>query len=272
MGDIATSFRRTTMRRYLGAATAAVASLLLAAGTALGGGWATITPDAGNTETLAAGEIEFGFTVLQHGETPAGWEQPTLRFENVDTGKGVAAAARGSGADGHFVATITLPEAGLWRWHVTLRDLFVETPPAYVTVTGGSGQAPALTPTRTLSLVERALADAKEEMGGDYGRRLEALESELAGTQAKVAAVARELDRANESREQLEATLAALPAPPAVSPPDGGLPSLAMVTVGALAGAIAGFAMAYLGRATPGRTPGAQRTDDVSPSYAPTTH
>jgi hypothetical protein len=190
-------------------------------------------------------------------------------FENVENGASVKAAARGSGADGHFVATVRLPVAGLWRWRVTLRDLIVETPPAYVAVADASGVVPAWDPARTLPLIDRAVSDAKAEMTSDFGARLEALEAELAGTQSKVVGVDSQVTRATENQAELEAAVAALQgAPPAEAQVDGALPALALVAVGALAGAIAGFGAAYLGRGMAGRTRGAPPAGEVPTGYA----
>ena len=260
------------MRRFIGAATVAAATLLLAAGTVAAGGWATITPDDATGGGPGAGEeISFGFTVLQHGQTPAGWEQPTLFLENAASGETIEVRATPSGADGHFVAPVTLPDAGLWRWRVTLRDLLVETPPAYFTVTTADGSMPTFDTTMTMSLVERAVADAKNEIYADLGERSNVQGSQLDANRSQIASLARRVGEAEASRDAMQAEVAALRSAAATATPiDGGPPALVMATVGALAGAIAGFLVAWLGRGTTG--PRVREVgEEVPAGYVPTT-
>ena len=65
-------------------------------------------------------------TVLQHGQTPAGWVNATLVLENSATGETIRVEARPQGADGHFVANVRFPEAGYWIWRVDITDLILE--------------------------------------------------------------------------------------------------------------------------------------------------
>ena len=67
-------------RRILRGLAAAALLVALSAGAASAGGWATIQADTGNPPQPNAGEpFTFGFTVLQHGVTPAGWvETPDI--------------------------------------------------------------------------------------------------------------------------------------------------------------------------------------------------
>ena len=83
----------------------ALAAALLLVGltltTVTAGGWATIVADSTNPPQPKAGDtFTFGFTVLQHGVTPAGWvETPTFVGTNATTGERIEAKATGQGAD-----------------------------------------------------------------------------------------------------------------------------------------------------------------------------
>src|SRR5258707_3489917 len=91
----------------------ALAAALLVAGftvtSASAGGWATITADKTNPPQPHAGvPFTFGFTVLQHGVTPAGWVHPTFVGTNVTSGARIDVNATTQGAAGHSVSTVTL--------------------------------------------------------------------------------------------------------------------------------------------------------------------
>ena len=134
--------------RILRAAAAATLLLTFGASAVLAGGWATIVADDANPPEPRAGEdVEYGFTVLQHGETPAGFEDPTLRLTNTITGETFDVPADPSGPAGHFVARFTFPSAGSWSYGVQLRQLAVETQPVTGTVLAADGSAPAVATT-----------------------------------------------------------------------------------------------------------------------------
>ena len=124
------------MIRRLAAAFAAFALLLILAVPVIAGGWADIVADAQTTaEPPVQGEpINVGFRVLQHGETAAGWETPTVHFTSTATGMTIDVIATNDRPDGHFTATATLPEAGSWTWRVTLKDLASEHAPVALSV------------------------------------------------------------------------------------------------------------------------------------------
>jgi hypothetical protein len=225
-------------RRFLSGGVAALATLLLAAGTAVGGGWATITPDAGSGgDQPRAGETdEFGFTVLQHGQTPAGWVNATLVVENSATGETIRVAATPQGADGHFVASVRFPEAGYWIWRVDITDLIPESPPRMVTVLTADGALPPFDPSTALTMVERAKTDLRAEFQADYSTRIEGLETSVGLLQSRASRLERE-------RNALVERVAA-----AENGAGGGIPIAATLAVAVLGGALAGFAMAGLGR------------------------
>jgi hypothetical protein len=133
-----------TMIRRLAAAVAALALLLSLTVPVLAGGWAEIVADAQTTEPPVEGQpLDVGFVVLQHGETPAGWETATVHFTNASTGQTIDVTATNDRPDGHFVATATLPAAGDWTWRVTLKDLASDHAPVALTVKAATGQAAA---------------------------------------------------------------------------------------------------------------------------------
>ncbi len=136
------------MIRRSAAALAALALLLTLTVPVLAGGWAEIVADAQTTETppVEGQPIDIGFLVLQHGETPAGWETATVHFTNASTGKTMDVVARNDRPDGHFVATATLPEAGFWSWQVTLQDLQSQHLPVALTVRTAAGEVPGYDP------------------------------------------------------------------------------------------------------------------------------
>ena len=214
-------------RRFLAGGLAAVAILLLAATATMAGGWATIEPDEGSTPPTEDEATDLGFTVLQHGQTPAGWEQPTVVLEEVSTGQSFDVVAKASGADGHFVASFTLPAAGFWTWHVDLRDLEVETAPTLVGVLTRDGVAPAFDASAVSALVGRTRADLREEFGSSYGSQIESLSSQVSGLSSQLARVSRERD---ELAAQVEA----------IGPAASSVPVLGLLAVSILGGATAG--------------------------------
>jgi hypothetical protein len=243
-------------RRIMTGGVAALATLLLAAGTALGGGWATITADESTAgDQPRAGETdEFGFTVLQHGQTPAGWVNATLVVENVATGKTLRVAATPQGADGHFVARVTFPEAGYWSWHVDITDLIPESPVRTLTVLTADGALPPFDPSIALSMVERAKADLRSELQTGYEDRVTTLETQLMVLESRASNLERQRDALSER------------AAPAESGAGGGVPIAATLAVAVLGGALAGFVMAGLGR----RGGRSEDSTTTVPEYAPT--
>ena len=145
--------------RILRAAAAALLLLTLGATAVLAGGWATIVADDAAPPVPRAGEdVEYGFTVLQHGVTPAGFEDPTLRLTNTITGETFDVPAEPSGAAGHFVARFTFPSAGTWSYGIQLQQLAVETQPVTGTVLEATPNGIPLIAVVTLAVLGVALA------------------------------------------------------------------------------------------------------------------
>jgi hypothetical protein len=207
------------MRHHAGPSLAlalASALLLITAAIAFAGGWASIQPDADNVSPRAGQSFDLGFTVLQHGATPADGLDATVRF--TDPG-GAASEVRASGdGNGHYTAAATLDRPGHYTWIVVLTDLVADMSPVAMTVLNADGSAPAGSPTA----------------GGDaaLSSSVAALEAQVAGLEAKVS----NLEAANQA---LAADVAAAD--------DGMIPAvLAAATTGALAGGIVAFVLLSL--------------------------
>jgi hypothetical protein len=99
----------------------ASAALLLSAGAALAGGWATVTLDPGMIGPTAGQTTTVGFTVLQHGKTPVGQGNVIVNASGPD-GQVLAFRARPEGKAGHWIVDMMLPAAGTWEWSVTMPE------------------------------------------------------------------------------------------------------------------------------------------------------
>lgn len=244
---------------------ALAAALLLIGLTLTGvnaGGWATITADSTNPPQPNAGErFTFGFTVLQHGVTPAGWVGATFVGINATTGTRVEAKATNEGLDGHFVARVTLPSAGYWTWQVELSDLMVQTAPLPLVVATASGKLPTVDTAAMLAAIERMRAEIRT----DYEGRLSAQADELRGEMAKLSTQIVVLQSQRDALDKKVTELGtATPAAPTRAPE--GLPLVGVIALAVLAGAIAGFAMIALGRT---QSSAAGRTDGAGEELAP---
>jgi hypothetical protein len=236
--------------RILRAAAAATLLLTLGATTMLAGGWATIAADdAAPPEPRAGEDVEYGFTVLQHGETPAGFEDPTLRLTNTITGETFDVPAEPSGPAGHFVARFTFPSAGSWSYGVQLRDLAVETQPVTGIVLEADGSVPVV-----------AMTAAADSLRNELLPRVDRLERDLGGLEAQATTLRAEVRTLTQQRDELASGAAAASTP-------NEIPVLGVVALAVLGGALAGFAMAWLGQR---REPAAVE-GDAAPSGKPVT-
>ncbi len=105
------------MRRWM-LAGILVGMLLLAVPSVQAGGWAIVRLDALPQRVVAGEQFTVGFTVLQHGHTPTSDVQPYVLATNSAHSIRRQFMAQQSGAEGHFVVQLALPEAGTWHWHV----------------------------------------------------------------------------------------------------------------------------------------------------------
>jgi hypothetical protein len=96
---------------------AAIATALIATGSASAGGWATIgldppfPPDGGGGPG-APWDTEM--TILQHGQTPLTGLHPTISITLEDTGRTETFAATETEEPGVYSASVVFPEAGSW--------------------------------------------------------------------------------------------------------------------------------------------------------------
>jgi len=199
------------------------------------GGWAEIVADAQTTEPppVEGQPVDVGFVVLQHGVTPAPWETATVHFTNASTGKTIDVVATNDRPDGHFQATATIPEAGYWSWQVTLQNLESQQLPIALTVRTAAGEVPAYDPSMTATAIARAKQDVTNDLSARIYPEIERLDNLLRVEQTKT-------DGLVKQNTELAARVAAAEG-------SGGLPILAVITLAVLAGAIAGFAMTWLG-------------------------
>lgn len=130
------------MRRW----AAGLGGLLLALGLVGGasaGGWATVVLDRESAAVgldggvVAGAPVTIGFTVLQHGVSPMDGLAPLITATNGASGERASFRAVAEGGPGHYVATLTLPSAGVWAWQVdafgppaVMAPLSVAAPPA----------------------------------------------------------------------------------------------------------------------------------------------
>ena len=90
-------------------------AFVLPSGSASAGGWAVGSLD--ETPSPAAGEeVEVGFTILQHGVTPAVLESGVGIQVELPGGGTKFFEAVPFGEPGHYVATVAFPEGGTVGW------------------------------------------------------------------------------------------------------------------------------------------------------------
>jgi plastocyanin len=102
------------------------AALVTLSAPALAGGYAVVRLDEPPGDVLVATPWRFGFMVLQHDVTPNSDVTPIVRALHKETGEEITATGRQEGAVGHFVAEVTFPRAGEWKWSIEPRP-FAET-------------------------------------------------------------------------------------------------------------------------------------------------
>jgi plastocyanin len=95
-----------------------IASVVALSAPALAGGYAVVRLDEPPGDVLVATPWRFGFMVLQHDVTPNSDVTPVVRALHKETGEEITATGRQEGAVGHFVAEVTFPRAGEWKWSI----------------------------------------------------------------------------------------------------------------------------------------------------------
>src|SRR5215217_2261713 len=113
--------RRPSLRIHLRRAIIGIVlivGLLTLSAPVLAGGYAVVRLDEPPGDVLVATPWRFGFMVLQHDVTPNSDVTPIVRALHKETGEEVTATAQQEGAVGHFVAEVTFPRAGEWKWSI----------------------------------------------------------------------------------------------------------------------------------------------------------
>jgi plastocyanin len=95
-----------------------LALLIAAAGTAQAGGWATVRLDNEPGPVVEGEAWRFGFVVKQHDKTPTNDVRPVVAAVHSGTGDTVTVVAVQEGPVGHFVAELSLPASGDWKWSI----------------------------------------------------------------------------------------------------------------------------------------------------------
>ena len=143
-------------------------------------------------------------------------QAPTFLAISGATGARVEAKAVAQGADGHFVATVTLPSGGYWTWQVQLTELIVETPPQAIAVTLADGTMPAMDTGAMLSAIERVRSEIRTEYQAQLFSETDGLRTKIGILESKVTSLQHE-------REVLAKQVATLSAPAAPAAPAGAL-------------------------------------------------
>ena len=233
------------MIRRLAAALAALSILLIVAAPVAAGGWAEVRPDAATTtEPPIEGQpIDIGFTVLQHGKTPAGWVTPTVHVTDFTTGETIDIAASAAGVTGHFVASWTPKRAGFWTWTVDFPELGSQAVPTTLAVYTATGVAPAFDPALAFSAIDRATQDVRNEILDTVYPEIERIDSALSLQRAVNDRLTSQVNAITDERDALAARLAEVEDGATTAPTT----LVEIVLLAVLAGAAAGFAMSWLG-------------------------
>ena len=93
--------------------------VLAFAAPALAGGWAVITLDELPGRVEANQPLKIGFMLRQHGVTPMSGQTPYVMAHLIGSTQSVSTKASEEGKVGHYVAELTLPQAGEWEWSIS---------------------------------------------------------------------------------------------------------------------------------------------------------
>jgi plastocyanin len=197
------------MRRNLLALFVVVSMTVLAAPSALTGGWAVVELDQPPGEVVVEVPWTVGFTVLQHGVTPNGDVTPHVLARHRETAEEVRADGRQEGTVGHFVAELIFPMAGEWKWSIT-PEPFGETSfeTLMVVEKAGTSAAPTdlwLPATAAVQSIELVVGNCQDP-AGPGGYALESPEVDGSGAPAGVVG-ARSAIPAMRSESTVEVTL-----------------------------------------------------------------
>src|SRR5262245_30842562 len=109
---------RPLVLRTLAASALALTLAVTYAGSASAGGWAV-----GSLDEAPSGEAgtteDVGFTILQHGQTPVDIAED-VGIDIYGTGYHEFFPATGDGTVGHYIASVTFPDAGSYTWSIRM--------------------------------------------------------------------------------------------------------------------------------------------------------
>jgi hypothetical protein len=94
--------------------------MILSSSAVWAGGWAMTILDSTPGELRSGETYEVGYTILQHGIRPAAVDHTEIRLHGPwKVGETHAFRGVQQGPEGHYVATVTIPGPGEYRWEVT---------------------------------------------------------------------------------------------------------------------------------------------------------
>lgn len=93
--------------------------LFLTPRSARAGGWATVTVSELPTEVVAERPFTVEFSVRGHGQTLVAGLDAAVTAVHETSGTRVNVPAEDDAEEGFYTATLTLPEAGEWRWEIS---------------------------------------------------------------------------------------------------------------------------------------------------------
>ena len=85
---------------------------------ALAGGWAVITLDRLPEGIKVNQAVEIGFMLRGHGVTPVTAEGLSVDARHPESGAELSVPARSEGVEGHYLASLSFPQPGLWEWGI----------------------------------------------------------------------------------------------------------------------------------------------------------
>jgi hypothetical protein len=126
-----------TLSRAVAGLMIAVVALVGLGSTASAGGWAVSTLD--ETPVPTSGKaVDVGFTIRQHGVTPVDLDEGVAIEITSADGTVLRFPAVLQGPTGHYMATVTFPDAGDYTWEVQ-QGWFAPQDLGSVTVTEAAG-------------------------------------------------------------------------------------------------------------------------------------
>ena len=106
------------MIRLLLAICLSITTLVAVAAPVRAGGVATVHLDSPPGPLTVGEPWTFGFMVMQHDVSPVNVDSALVQAQHRETGQLVEVNASQEGVIGHYVATITFPAAGSWKWSI----------------------------------------------------------------------------------------------------------------------------------------------------------